>query len=448
MPAKQPGWKSLPDTRLELQFTDAKPAYSEPEAVIEANRCLFCYDAPCIKACPADIDIPAFIKKIATANIRGSAKTIFRANMLGSSTARVCPVDVLCVGACVLNDLNHQPIQIGRLQRFATESALASGNRSAQELFPRKADIGKRVALIGAGPASLACAAYLALEGVATVIHEKDDRPGGLNTTGVAPYKMPADDVLNEVGWLLRNGVELKIGVEIGKDIQFDHLINDYDAVFLGVGLGGDRPLGIPGEKGPGVWGATGLIRKIKNDPAFEIPADVKAAVVIGGGNTAIDIARELAMLGLADVKILYRRTVREMPGYAHELAGARKYGVRLFEGLTPTEVIRDNGRVQAFRVTSAKSGRTHDYPCDWVVEAIGQERHAGAIAVDIETDDRGRVIVDPVTRQTSRTGVYAGGDCVNGGKEVVNAAADGREAAFDMLRDWGITPTLQPSNR
>ncbi len=448
MTAKQSSWNSLPATRLELQFTDAKPAYSESEAVIEANRCLFCYDAPCTKACPADIDIPAFIKKIATANIRGSAKTIFQANMLGSSTARVCPVDVLCVGACVLNDLNHQPIQIGRLQRHATEAAMASDGRPALELFTPQSGIGKRVALIGAGPASLACAAYLSLEGVTTVIYEKDDRPGGLNITGVAPYKMPADDGLNEVEWLLRNGVELKTGVEIGHDIQFEQLINDYDAVFLGVGLGSDRPLGIPGEEGPGVWGATGLIRKIKNDPAFEIPSDVKTAVVIGGGNTAIDIARELAMLGLADVKILYRRTVQEMPGYAHELVAARKYGVRLIEGLTPTEVIRNNGRVQAFRVTSTTSGRIHDYPCNWVVEAIGQERHAGAIAVEVETDDRGRVIVDPLTRQTSRAGVYAGGDCVNGGKEVVNAAADGREAAFDMLRGWGVTPTLQPGNR
>ncbi len=441
MSAEQPGWKSLPDDRVELQFSDVKPAYSASEAVIEANRCLFCYDAPCIKACPTGIDIPAFIKKIATSNIRGSARAIFKANMLGASTARVCPVDVLCVGACVLNDLNHQPIQIGRLQRYATAEALAAESRAAWELFTPMAATGKRVALVGAGPASLACAAYLVLEGVSAVIYEKDDRPGGLNTTGVAPYKMQSAAALAEAQWLMRNGVQLKTGTRIGRDIELEQLINEYDAVFIGVGLGSDRPLGIPGEDGPGVWGATGLIRKIKNDPAFELGGDVQAVVVIGGGNTAIDIARELAMLGVPDVKILYRRTVAEMPGYRHELEGARKYGVRLLERLTPTEVIRENSRVKAFRVTSTASGAITDYPCDWVVVAIGQEKHAVKLSSEIEADDKGRLVVDPRTRRTGHSKVYAGGDCINGGKEVVNAAADGREAAFAMLRSWDITP-------
>jgi glutamate synthase (NADPH/NADH) small chain len=201
--------------------------------------------------------------------------------------------------------------------------------------------------------------------------------------------------------------------------------------------------LGVPGEDGPGVWGATDLIREIKNNPAFKLPPGIQAAVVIGGGNTAIDIARELAMLGIVDLKILYRRTVKEMPGYQHELEGARRYGVRLIEQLIPTEVIREGDKVKAMRVTSTQSGITSDYPCDWVIEAIGQKRHASQLTAEIKVDDKGDVIVDPETRRTSHPKVYAGGDCINGGKEVVNAATDGREAAFAMLRSWNIAPSL-----
>ncbi|MCK4577219.1 MAG: FAD-dependent oxidoreductase [Candidatus Marinimicrobia bacterium] len=431
---------------METQFADAKPAYSDSEAAIEAHRCLFCYDAPCIKACPTGIDIPAFIKKIATGNIRGSARTIFEANMLGASTARVCPVDVLCVGACVYNDLNHQPIQIGRLQRYATRRALEMENSHGWRLFTPKPGNGKKVALIGAGPASLACAAYLALEGVTPVIYEKDDLPGGLNITGVAPYKLHMEGAIAEVEWLLSHGADLRTGVEIGKDIRFEQLVEDYDAVFLGAGLGSDQLLGIPGEDGPGVWGATTLIREIKNRAGFSLPSAVKSAVVIGGGNTALDIARELAMLGVAEVKILYRRTTREMPGYCHELEGAARYGVTLVENLTPVEVVREGDRVKAMRVTSTKSGETEDYPCDWVVIAIGQETHAGRLYSGIKVDGKGRVIVDEKTRQTGNPNVYAGGDCINGGKEVVNAAVDGREAAFAMLRSWGTA--AGPYNR
>ncbi|MCH8051007.1 MAG: tetratricopeptide repeat protein [Chloroflexi bacterium] len=225
-----PSFDPLPSGRLEQEFVDAKPALTDAEALIEAHRCLFCHDAPCITACPTGIDIPAFIKKIATGNIRGSAKTIFSVNMTGATTARVCPVEELCAGACVYNDLNDKPIQIGKLQRYATSLALRKEANGGTPLFTPLPGTGKSVALIGAGPASLACAAHLALAGVTPVIYEKSDRPGGLNTTGIAPYKLMADDALREVEWILSHGVTLKTGVELGRDIEFAQLLEEHDA--------------------------------------------------------------------------------------------------------------------------------------------------------------------------------------------------------------------------
>jgi len=430
--------------RLEKKFVDYKPLYTESEALIEANRCLNCYDAPCISACPTGIDIPAFIKKIATGNIIGSAKVIFEANMLGYSTGRVCPVEDLCVGACVYNDLNYSPIQIGRLQRYATEKALEKEVSTGKKLFPRNSRKSeKKVALIGAGPASLACAAYLALDGVEAVIFEKDGLPGGLNTMAVAPYKFQTEDSINEANWILQHGVELKTGIEIGKDISLEQLIDEYDAVFIGIGLGTDSRLDLPGSDGPGVWGATDLIRQIKNNPDFSLPQDLNTVLVIGGGNTAIDISRELAMLGAEDVRMLYRRSRKEMRGYDHEIVGASHYGVRLVENVTPLEVVRHGEKVKALKVSSTITDDTFELPCDWVVEAVGQLKHVSDVSPEIEVDEMGRLIVDSETRRTAHPKVYAGGDCINGGKEVVNAAQDGREAAFDMLKSWGISPSL-----
>ena len=435
---------ALSPDRLEKQFSDYKPLYSEAEALIEANRCINCYDAPCISACPTGIDIPAFIKKISTGNIIGSAKVIFEANMLGYTTGRVCPVEELCVGACVYNDLNSSPIQIGQLQRYATEKALEIEESTGERLFPpnsKKSE--KKVALIGAGPASLACAAYLALDGIESVIFEKDALPGGLNTTAVAPYKIQTEDSIEEVNWILRHGVELKTGVEIGKDISLEQLIEEYEAVFIGIGLGTGRRLELQGHDSPGVWSATDLIRKIKNDPNFSLPDGLNTVLIIGGGNTAIDISRELAMLGVEDVRLLYRRSRKEMPGYEHEMMAASRYGVRLVENVTPLEVIHNGEQIKALKVTSTISNDIFDLPCDWVVEAVGQLKHVSKISPKIEVDDQGTVVVDSKTRCTANPKVYAGGDCINGGKEVVNAAQDGREAAFDILRNLGISPSL-----
>ena len=444
----------LSSDRLETALVDKKPLYSEAEARAEAERCLYCVGAPCIKACPTEIDIPTFIKKIASNNVRGSAKTIFEQNLLGYSCARVCPVEVLCQGDCVYTGWGREPINIGRLQRFATETATKAGQRP---LLVKKIDVGvakKRVACIGSGPASLAFAGYLALEGHDAVVFEKRAHSGGLNTTGIAPYKLHSEDALHEVEWVTRLGVEVKTGVEIGADdgpgrLSARKLLDSYDAVFVGVGLGADTSLGVPGEEGPGVLGATAWIEKMKLELTHGHRGEVagRRVIVVGGGNTAIDVARECALLGASDVAMVYRRDVPQMTGYAHELAGGRKEGVRLVGHLQPVAFVRDGeGQLTGLRVAKTDAdakpiaGTEHELPCDFVALAIGQSK-LRSLAVElpgVELDKRGCIVVtDPKTCATHNPKVFAGGDCVNGGKEVVNAVADGRNAARFLLERW-----------
>jgi dihydropyrimidine dehydrogenase (NAD+) subunit PreT len=430
----------LPRDRLESRLPDAKPLYTESEARAEAERCLYCADAPCIKACPTEIDIPTFIKKIASGNVRGSARTIFEQNMLGYSCARVCPVEVLCVGDCVYTGWHRAPIQIGRLQRYATSTATTPGQ---PPLYRPKPATGRKVALVGAGPASLACAAYLALEGHAAVLFEKRALPGGLNTTGIAPYKLHAEDALHEVEWVRALGVEIRTGVEVGKDVTGQKLLEDFDAVFLGVGLGADTRLGIPGEEGPDVFGATAWIEEIKLAKADG--RTLGRVAIVGGGNTAIDIARECAMLGAEDVAMVYRRGPEAMSGYAHELEGARKAGVRLLFDAVPVAILRTSaGRVCGLRLAKAEGGKAIagveiEIPCDFVGVAIGQAKMHAIVEhfPGVRVDKRGSIVVDPDTCATGHPKVYSGGDCINGGKEVVNAVADGRNAAHAMQRRW-----------
>ncbi len=433
---------SLPDNRLEQKFKEAKPLYTESEAGIEANRCLYCYDAPCTAACPASIDIPGFIRKIASGNLRGAAKTIFEVNLLGVTTAQVCPVEELCAGACVYNKDNVPPINIGRLQRFATEKALQWERDKNNTLFSPENLTDRKVALIGAGPASLACAAQLTLAGVKSIIYEKHDLPGGLNVTGIAPYKLFTEVALEEIEWLEQFGFEIRTGVEVGHDMSIEHLLENFDAVFLGAGLGRDKLPGIPGEDAAGVWGATDLIRKIKNDREYKLPEQLKTVNVIGGGNSAIDIARELALLGVPEVNIVYRRTIAEMPGYCHELAAARQEGVRMFEQAVPVEIIANDRLV--LHTKHKLTGEPQQFESDWIVLAIGNERDAGQLLPGLDIDEKGCVVIDPDTMKTSIAKIYAGGDCINGGKEVVNAVADGRDAAWSMLQEWGIGEAQQ----
>jgi glutamate synthase (NADPH/NADH) small chain len=410
-------WK-LPETRSETAFEDYKAPFDAQQAIAEASRCLFCYDAPCIKACPTGIDIPNFIRKIATGNTKGSARTIFSSNILGASCARVCPVEVLCVGDCVFNEAGIPPIQIGRLQRYATDQAVAEDWR----FFEAGAPTGKRVALVGAGPASLAAAHELRRLGHSVTLFEKGSLPGGLNVTGVAPYKLRAEDAEAELRWVLGiGGIDIVLNTEIGKDRRWDSL-SEFDAVFLGVGLGPDRSL--PGADLPGVDGAVAWIEKMKLGTVDL--AGVREAVVVGGGNTAIDVVRELIGLGVPSVTMLYRGTEAKMSGYHHEWDAAKKEGARAIWGATPAG-FDGSGALAGVRYVGADGAAVA--PAQLALLAIGQAKLGDQLAELGVAVENGRVVVG-ADGATSRRGWYAGGDLANGGKEVVNAVAEGKRAA------------------
>ena len=419
----------LPKDRSEASFADFKEALTPAQAAVEANRCLFCSDAPCVKACPTSIDIPQFIRKIATGNLRASAATIFDANILGMSCARVCPVETLCVGDCVYNALGVPPIQIGKLQRFATDLAFEAGASHGRAGAPT----GKKVALVGAGPASLACAHELRVLGHGCTIFERQELLGGLNTTGVAPYKMRADRSLDEVRFVLGiGGIEVKTGVAVGKDLPLEKLEKDFDAVFVGLGLGEDSRLGVPGEALRGVHGAVAFIEKMKVGKVSL--AGVTHAVVVGGGNTAVDVVRELLGLDVPNVAMLYRGDRQGMPGYRHEWEEACAEGARAYWRRQPLELL-GAGKVERIRCALLDEkkkplpGAEETLPADLVLVAIGQAKLGGLLALPGIEIDGGRVVVDADGR-TGRPKIFAGGDCANGGKEVVNAAAEGKRAA------------------
>ncbi len=442
---------ALPADRLESRIPELKPPLTEAQAKAEANRCLYCHDAPCIQACPTAINVPEFIKRIASGNVEGAAETILSANILGHSCATVCPVEVLCAGSCVYNQLGEPPIMIGRLQRHATEVAYDRGLRFFQKGRPT----GLRVALVGAGPASLACAHELTRLGHEAVIFEGRAIPGGLNATGVAPYKLRAEEALREVAYVQAIGFEIRTGVMVGRDYPFEMLAGDFDAVFLGVGLGPDSRLGLPGEDLPGCMGAVELIERIKNEAGFRL-SDVRHAVVLGGGNTAIDAVRELSHLGIPRVTMVYRRGEAEMSGYAHELLAARSEGVEFVFWAAPLAV-EGHGKVSALHCERTRldaAGKLQRVPdsafkldADLVVKATGQEKLAALLsAIPGITLDKGRVVVDPLTGQAGASKIFAGGDCANGGKEVVNAVAEGKRAARGI--DAYLKAATRPTER
>src|SRR5258706_14856472 len=314
------------------------PAYTPQEAVIEANRCLFCFDAPCIQACPTGIDVPSFIKKIASGNLIGSARTILSANILGARCARVCPTEVLCEGACVVLDREGSAVKIGRLQRYATDPVL---ERRAKVLTAPAAKSGKRVAVIGGGPAGLGCAAELAQLGHQAVIFEARLHPGGLNTYGIAYYKMKPEVSLAEIQMIKDLGVEIRCDVEVGKQISMSELEHQFDAIFLGIGLGGGTRMNIPGEGLPEVVDALQFIEQIHVDPLHQVPVGSRVAV-IGGGNTAIDAVTQAKRLGADRAVLIYRRGKSEMSAYDFEQELARTDRAEFLLNAIPLEILDD----------------------------------------------------------------------------------------------------------
>jgi dihydropyrimidine dehydrogenase (NAD+) subunit PreT len=420
---------TLRSDRAEAVFDDFKAPFDRDQAVAEANRCITCHDAPCMHACPTHIDIAGFIRKIATDNVRGSARTILDANILGHSCARVCPVEVLCVGACVHNEHDHPPIQIGKLQRYATDQALANGWR----FFHAGADTGKHVAIVGGGPAGLAAAHQLRIFGHKVTIYEKAAQLGGLNVTGVAPYKMRSDTALEEVDYILGiGGIEVVTGMEIDAQ-NLRHMVADHDAVFVAIGLGPDSTLGVPGEDLANVSGAVRWIEAMKAAPVDL--TGVTHAAVVGGGNTALDAVRELKGLGIPSVTLVYRGDAAGMSGYAHEWEAAYLEGV---SGCWNAQPVAFEGADAVTGVRCLKTGADKKpipgteftVPAQLVLVATGQARLGQLLAgVDGVQVERGRVVADADGR-TGQGKVFVGGDCANGGKEVVNAAAEGKKAA------------------
>lgn len=386
------------------RFPDLHPAFTPQEALTEANRCLNCFDAPCAVACPTHIDVPRFIRKITTQNLLGSALTILDANVLGASCSRVCPVEVLCEGACVMLRYNKQPIAIGRLQRHSMDYFVDRGGR-----LPMKSRVqrSQKVACIGAGPASLACAAELAQQGFVVTVIERRPLPGGLNTYGVAEYKLRPPDSLREAAMIAELGVEFRFGISIEDERDLAALERDYDAIFLGIGLGAMQQMRIPGaDQNGNVVDALQFIASYKTGGNPRVGNNV---IVVGAGNTAIDAAIAARRLGAAHVTIVYRRTESDISAFGFEYEHAKQEGV-LFEWLAQPVAIDSQS------LECSREGTTFRMPCDMLIPAIGQT---------------------PLMLLERCRGpkYYSGGDCVNGGREVVDAVADGKRAAVAIVK-------------
>ena len=431
----------LPPEQYEKNFSELVPAMTSSQAALEAARCLYCFDAPCIQSCPTHIDVPTFIKKIYTGNLRGSARVILESNILGASCGRVCPTEVLCEGACVMHEKGQRPIEIGRLQRHAVDYVL---DREIQ-LFHAGTPNGKRVACIGSGPASLACAAELAQAGYRVTIFDRNDVPGGLNTYGIAAYKLRAHDSLREVEAIRRLGVDFRQKTEVGRDVPFAQLEQEFDAVFIGVGLGETWDLAVPGENLIGVCGAMEFIEATKLRSFAEVQVGRRIAC-IGAGNTAIDVVTAAKRLGSESVHLIYRRGEKEMPAFRYEYDLAKLDGVNFHWYTQPVQIIGEGGRVSAIKCVQTRlepgSGRERgkvgpvpgsefEIAVDMVVRAIGQKPVTDLFRAvpGIEVRDKGTIAISD-RYQTGAPKYFAGGDCTNGGKEVVDAVADGKSAA------------------
>jgi glutamate synthase (NADPH/NADH) small chain len=414
---------------LATRFTEAHPPLSPQQAVVEANRCLFCHDAPCIEACPTGIDVPAFIRKIASGNLQGSAETILRENILGGSCARICPTEVLCQQACVRTALEGKPVAIGALQRHATDWLM---QRDIQP-FTRAAPSGRRIAVVGAGPAGLACAHRLALHGHAVSIYEAKAKPGGLNEYGIAAYKLTDEFARREVDFVLGvGGIEIVYDQALGGTLSLAELRRAHDAVFLAIGQSGVRALGIEGEALEGVRPAVDFIAALRQAPDKAALPVGRRVVVIGGGNTAIDAATQARLLGAEEVSILYRRGRAAMSATAKEQDWAQTHGVRILDHAVVQRLHARDGAVVAVAGTlgAGSAARPFELAADMVLTAIGQIFVAGPLGdAEALTLADGRIAVD-ATGATSLPGVWAGGDCTVGADLTVVAVQDGKLAA------------------
>lgn len=441
---------SLSNTRisyqdLKMNFNEVNPGLTNREAIEESNRCLYCYDAPCITACPTGIDIPTFIKKIASGNVKGSAKTIMKSNPIGASCARVCPTEELCEGACVLNH-STKPIMIGDLQRYATDWAI----RNEQVLFEPGKKNGKTVAIVGGGPAGLSAARELGLLGYVITIFEAAEKAGGLNTYGIVSFRLPQNISFWEVKQVESLDVKIRTNTRVGEDISVDDILHNFDAVILAIGMSKVPSLGIDGEELDGVYDAIDFVKETKTKPISDQFLG-KKVVVIGAGNTAIDGATCSVRLGAENVKILYRRTVEEMTAYDFEYEFAKQDGVE-FRWLTaPKKIVGDEqGRVKAIECIKmelgepGKDGRRRPVPIegsefilevDAVIKAIGQTRYTELIEQFGLEHNGGVVKINQETLQTSNKKVFACGDVIFGKGQgeamVVSAAQQGKDAAY-----------------
>lgn len=420
----------LDQESYEAQFSDLHPPLDAHEALVAADRCYFCHDAPCITACPTDIDIPLFIRQIATGTPDAAAKTILSQNIMGGMCARVCPTETLCEEACVRELAEGKPVLIGQLQRYATDHLQEQGVHP----FERGAATGKKVAVVGAGPAGLSAAHRLAMMGHDVVVHDARPKPGGLNEYGIAAYKTPDGFAQGEVDWLLKiGGITLQHDAKLGQGITLQGLRDGYDAVFLGIGLGGVNALGAEGEDKGGVTDAVDFIADLRQASDLATVPIGRDVVVIGGGMTAVDAAVQAKLLGALNVTLVYRRGRERMNASAFEQDLAASKGVRIVTHAVP-KAVHGNGAVREIEFEYVDedmngTGQTLRLAADQVFKAIGQT---------LEGDDlpelNGRKIKVDGTGRTSLDGVWAGGDCASGGDDLtVTAVAEGRDAAMDM---------------